>query len=143
MSVFLLRHGESTANSGEDDCIDAGLSAKGVEQARAVVGRFDLAVVSPLRRAQQTLELSAIQANLQIVESLCRERVIHHRDTLVGEAFRAETDEEFWKRVELFRAKISAWSEANDTILVVGHSYFFAAAFNAWGLANCELRQAS
>jgi broad specificity phosphatase PhoE len=141
VNLFLIRHGESTANSGEDDCVDAGLSARGIEQARELAGQFGLAVLSPLRRARQTWELSSMQADYVVIEPACRERVVHPRDALPGELFRAETDDEFWQRVASFKAQLEAWSATYGSIVIIGHSYFFAAAFNAWGMANCELRR--
>lgn len=140
-TIHLLRHGESTANSGEDDVIDAPLSVRGLEQARALHGHYDLAVISPLRRTIQTWGWSSIYASRAVIDPLCRERVIAERDARIGEAFEKETDEAFWQRVHLFKDRLQAWSEVTSSIIVISHAYFLAGAFDAWGMSNGELRE--
>ena len=78
--IWLIRHGESRAQSGEDrDVRDPELSEKGRDQAVRLKGalagvRFDRALVSPLRRAWQTFELSGIDA----AEAQYDSRLVEH-----------------------------------------------------------------
>lgn len=65
LNLWLVRHGESKAQTGEQFSFDPDLSAAGRRQARRLRGplskvRFDRIYVSPLRRARQTLELSGL-----------------------------------------------------------------------------------
>ncbi len=64
MELYTLRHAESTAQTGEGEWLDPDLSAFGERQAAAAAGffsdkAFDLALVSPLRRARRTFELAS------------------------------------------------------------------------------------
>lgn len=59
MSVYLIRHGESTANTGEDfgDPIEIGLTKRGKEQAKHIaqsVGNAKKIITSHFRRSQET-----------------------------------------------------------------------------------------
>lgn len=63
MELHAIRHAESTGQTGEGDWLDPDLSAFGERQARAAADYFsdrtyDLALVSPLRRARRTFELA-------------------------------------------------------------------------------------
>jgi broad specificity phosphatase PhoE len=63
-TLFLIRHGQSTANRDYDESIhyqDAGLTEQGIAQAKALQKeleelQLDLVVVSPLTRALQTCQ---------------------------------------------------------------------------------------
>jgi ribonuclease H / adenosylcobalamin/alpha-ribazole phosphatase len=74
--VYLCRHGESEASAQGRFCgrLDVGLSAVGVEQARALgaaLADASLAAVysSPLRRARETAALVAPACRLEVVET--------------------------------------------------------------------------
>jgi broad specificity phosphatase PhoE len=66
--IWLIRHGESKSQFGEtDDHINPELSDRGRRQAQRLVKRLagfkpDRALISPLRRAWQTYELSGTKA---------------------------------------------------------------------------------
>ena len=68
--IWLVRHAESTCQSGEtDDSVNPELSDRGKQQARHLSfyftdTKFDLALISPLARAWQTFDLSGIQTRL-------------------------------------------------------------------------------
>jgi hypothetical protein len=90
-TVYLLRHGQSTANIGED-CVDPVLTSQGVGQATRLwsslskLGITDV-LVSPMRRAVQTALLSgALQLNCSA--SLCMDAAEvsngHAQNTLLG-----------------------------------------------------------
>lgn len=139
--IWFLRHGQSTANSGENDCVDSPLSAVGKEQANRVVGEFDLVIVSPLCRAQETLKHSCIKFEEIHIEPLCRERIFAERDLLPGESLVIESDECYSNRIRLFKEKVLEFAQTRKKILVVGHSYFFASWREGVGMCNAELRQ--
>ncbi|MFA9405923.1 MAG: histidine phosphatase family protein [Anaerolineales bacterium] len=68
--IWLVRHAESTCQTGEtDDSVNPELSDRGKQQARHLGfyfsdTKFDLALISPLARASQTFALSGIQTKL-------------------------------------------------------------------------------
>jgi broad specificity phosphatase PhoE len=68
MELQAIRHAESTAQTGEGDWLDPDLTAFGERQARDAADyfsdkEFDLALVSPLRRARRTFELASPRAD--------------------------------------------------------------------------------
>lgn len=139
MPILFIRHGESTANSGENDCVDAPLSDKGLVQAQNVKLPFDVkyALVSPLLRARQTFENSVLKDVKMEICHLCRERVFSPRDLLPGEELVIESDEQFWSRVTAFNHKLKELEKEHGSVAVVGHSYFFSAWPQGRGMANC------
>lgn len=143
MSIFFIRHGESTANSGENDCVDASLNEKGIAQAREITIPIsvDHVIVSPLTRAQQTYKYSSLYKIPVEVCKLCRERIFAFRDLLPGEEMKAESDEEFWTRVTKFSNHLKEIQKTKKAIVVFGHSYFFSAWEEARGMANGEMRK--
>ena len=61
--LWLVRHAQSAAQTGEELSVDSNLSALGRKQASRLVDpigriRFDAAFISPLKRARQTFEAS-------------------------------------------------------------------------------------
>ncbi len=65
--LWILRHGESRGNTGEELDMDPPLTARGIRQARAVGRRlsrvaFDGVFLSPLRRVRQTFEALSLRA---------------------------------------------------------------------------------
>ena len=73
--IWLVRHGQSQSQSGEvDDVVDPELSELGRRQARRLVKplqniKSDRILISPLRRAWQTYQLSGIQSGRCIFDS--------------------------------------------------------------------------
>ena len=73
--IWIVRHAESTCQAGEsDDAVNPELSERGKLQARRLKSifstmEFDLALISPLRRAWQTFELSGTQSRLMEFDS--------------------------------------------------------------------------
>ncbi len=64
MELHAIRHAESTAQTGEGDWLDPDLTALGERQARAAADyfsdkKYELALVSPVRRARRTFELAS------------------------------------------------------------------------------------
>ncbi len=72
--VWLIRHGESTAQAHRRHENDPSLSPRGEQQARALAAvlggeSFDEAWISPLRRTRQTFELSGVRAMRRRLDS--------------------------------------------------------------------------
>ena len=71
--IYFLRHGESKAQTEEQFSFDADLSKRGVKQSE-LSGEllkdipFDIAFISPLRRARQTFEVAKLTAASNIFE---------------------------------------------------------------------------
>ena len=65
--IWIVRHAESKAQTGEQTGLDTSLSMKGLGQSRKIGSalseiRFDTVLVSPLRRARETYEASGLSA---------------------------------------------------------------------------------
>ena len=72
--VWLIRHGESRAQTGEEVGLDAALSTRGEAQAARLRSRladvwFDRVLVSPLTRARQTFESAAVRCGSALYDS--------------------------------------------------------------------------
>lgn len=144
-TLYVLRHGESTSNSGENDCTDPSLTFIGKEQSKNIIipPGIDLIIISPLLRTMQTYEYSNIDKSLRKqVLHLCQERVFHQRDILEGQELIIETDEQFFERVEAFKNHLRRLKDKYWSILVVSHAYFLSALSPEFaGMKNCELRR--
>ncbi len=123
--VFLLRHGESTFNAG-NDVTDAPLTCRGEHQAAALSGHYDLVVCSPLTRARQTLEHSNITYDKLIICHEAREHwTVNKCSYIPGEAMVRESEEELIARCNKLRNKLFEYSNSYKKILVVGHGITF------------------
>lgn len=83
MNIYLVRHGESTAQTQEEFGIDTGLSEKGRGQAAALGNildgiYFDEIRLSPLLRASETFEFSGIERSGVIFDSRLVEAMPEH-----------------------------------------------------------------
>ena len=86
MPLWLLRHCESIHNAEGLSGPDCPLSAHGEMQAKGLTGCYDIAVVSPLKRARQTLSLSGIVVKADVIVcDLLREQRLVACDYLPGE----------------------------------------------------------
>jgi len=139
--LYFLRHAESTANSGEKDELDVGLSENGFQQAKLLEGNYDLIICSPLRRAQHTLKESQMQYKYLLTSHLCRERIFGIRDILPGENFYLESDQDFDHRVNEFKKYLENVKLIYEKILVIGHSYHFSVWPEGRAMSNAEFRR--
>jgi len=130
--LHFIRHGESYGNIGKD-MIDSPLTDKGIEQAKLLNGHYDCVVVSPLRRAKETLHYSSITYDDVITNNNFRERIIGMTDRLLLEYEEIETDKQFFDRVNKFHIELELLCEKYDNMLLIGHAYFF----NAWFRRGC------
>lgn len=129
--LFFIRHGESYGNIGQP-VIDSPLTTTGIQQAKLLSGHFDCVIISPLKRAQETLEYSRITYDHLIINPNFRERIIGLTDKL-NENETIETDEQFFSRVNQFHQQLESLCEKYDSIVLIGHAYFF----NTWYRRGC------
>lgn len=124
-SVTFLRHAESAFNA-DTSCSDrnCALTDLGTKQAAALSGSYSLVIMSPLRRAQQTLELSQIRYQCLEVWNECREQCVDVCDWLLDEEPVIETDDQLTTRVDVFLTKIRALPPHAFPTLVVSHCEF-------------------
>jgi len=141
--IYFVRHGESRFNAGFGDEYDCGLTETGIKQASNLFGDVNLVIVSPLKRARQTLQKSTIVFKHLLVSSLCRERRnVSNCDYLEGETKVMETDEQFGQRVLEFRQLLHLLTPFYPRILVVSHGIFIMATTGrTTPIGNCEFFQ--
>ena len=133
MMIYLVRHGESMAQTGEEPGINTGLSEKGREQA-AHLGKvlddiyFDEIRISPLLRARETFEFSGIERSGVIFDSRLVEVMPEHAyDELLPYAYPQYGKSDIYNawniniasRVQSFLDEILKGGA--ETILVIGH----------------------
>jgi broad specificity phosphatase PhoE len=137
--VFFLRHADRDGAPGFDDPIND----TGRARAYGIEWDCDLAIVSPLRRTNQTLEASRIRYRYKIQSGLCRECLDgYSQNYLPGEALRQETAEELNQRVEAFRDFLLSMRKAFSSILVVTHGVFMSRFLKSEsGIGYCEYRR--
>ena len=142
--ILFIRHGESTSNNGENDCVDAPLSDLGIKQSQSInfeKYNIDCVICSPLCRTYSTYQYSSINKNIEFkISELCRERIFAERDIMNGEKLEIETDEQFWIRISKFRDYINILQKKYKTIIIFGHSYFFSVWNGGRNMQNCEIR---
>lgn len=140
MKVTLIRHGQSTYNSGENICLNSPLTKLGIEQSRGITGSYDLIITSNLLRSHQTLEYSNLRYKEMISVPLCRELMRGHLcDYLVGEDLDIyESDKDIKDRVDKFKELLS--SKGDLKILVISHGLFICALTGTKDMIdNCKM----
>lgn len=73
ITVTLVRHAQSTHNAFGDMNRDVPVTPEGAVMSKKIVGDYDIAICSILKRARQTLEYSNITCKEVIYTDLCRE----------------------------------------------------------------------
>lgn len=125
-TLWLIRHGESRHNADHKNReVDPGLSPLGKEQCSKIQGPVPLVIVSPLRRAQETLELSHLKYNRKITSPLFREAIMHGPCCIMpGEVYEMvqESESALVSRVQLALDFIQ--NQTEDRIAIVGHGTF-------------------
>lgn len=122
--LHFARHGESYSNIGKE-MIDSPLTDNGILQAKKLNGHYDCVIVSPLRRARETLHYSSITYDVIFINGNFRERIFGSTDRMLLEHRTSETDDEFNTRVKNFHAELESLCGQYENILLIGHSYFF------------------
>jgi len=127
MLIYLIRHGESKAQTGEALGLDTPLSDSGIAQAEQAGKELqgfqpDRIYVSPLIRAMDTLE------HLHLI---CKEEPV--ADSRIVENS-GEPDDFPEKRAESFINTLNELAEQGTyhTVLVVAHSMFFNTLMNVF-----------
>jgi hypothetical protein len=121
--IILLRHCESTANKYGDNSYDVPLTKEGIKQAKGLSGYYDLVIVSPLKRALETLYNSKIKYGELLISPLCRENMSYRCSLMKGEKY-FETKSDLDKRIFLFKQLLINLSHIYDKILVISHTEF-------------------
>lgn len=140
MTVYLIRHAQSKYNAFGTMRPDIELSEYGKEQAKSLTGNPKLVILSPLKRARQTLEHSNIKYDNLMVSDLCREKcddnIINHFDT---EAPYAETELQIEDRIRKFLDLLEEQRKIHDEIWVITHGIFISYLKPNIGLIyNCQ-----
>ena len=145
--IFLIRHGESLHNADPkryDGIRDPGLSELGKKQAAQLSGTSDLILVSPLKRARETLHLSKIKSNKIYECHFLREWTAH------GPSCWMEGEDEkkiYESEKDLYRRAHQAWKFVKQRpekfITIVAHgglnSAMLALMGKTKGFKNCEI----
>lgn len=109
IEIYLIRHAESWFNRDKSSKIrNCGLTRKGIQQSLNLGNvlkpiEFDILIVSPLLRCQQTFEFSKLNFKTVIVHPLCREQKTDDCDFFCGEAKEFESDEQIELRILAFK----------------------------------------
>lgn len=130
--LYFTRHAESYGNIGKG-IIDSPLTDEGIKQASHLSGHYQCVIVSPLRRAKETLHYSQITYDNLIIDEHFRERIFGVTDQMVLDNKVGEDDKSFYIRVNLFHQQLEHLCTKYDTILLIGHAYFF----NCWYRRGC------
>lgn len=133
--LYLVRHGQSKAQTEEEFSFDANLSDFGIEQSRMLTKafsdvEFDKVFLSPLRRARQTFEHSGLkQENVffdsRLVEELpagCYDQILPYEPTPeYGEPDTADGwNKNIVSRLKEFLHEI--YNGKHSSILIVAHA---------------------
>lgn len=118
MILYIARHGESRGNTGEDNGPDPVLSEKGLAQARLLGERMkkiklDAVFSSPLIRAFETAEATAIHHNLNV--------------NILPDGFEVddgETTEEAYTRAVNIINRLKAQFTEDERIIIFAHGTF-------------------
>jgi len=140
MPIHFLRHAQSEFNAGLSNVKDSPLSPFGKEQSLGVHGKYDLVIVSTLKRAQQTLYCSQIEYTKVIKTDLCRElRGGALCDYLESEEVVLESHQECHDRKQKFIGFLQAYENEYNNILVISHACFISYFIGRGHVGNCEL----
>jgi broad specificity phosphatase PhoE len=145
--IFFIRHGESLHNADPekyDGIRDPGLSEKGKKQASEISGNSDLIIVSPFKRAQETLKTSKMKSSTIVTSILFREWTVYGASCwMEGENEKEihETHGDLHKRAE------KAWDfikqRPETYITIFAHGVFNSVMLQRVGIqkqfSNCEI----
>ena len=121
--VTFIRHGESEYNANPDPkLINCDLTEKGREQCKELKFKFDLLILTPLKRSQRTYIHSNIKAKKIDIVDLFREYKQHPCDFLKGTEIIQETESELIDRVKQAITYLKQLKEKD--IGIISHSNF-------------------
>jgi broad specificity phosphatase PhoE len=101
--ISIVRHMESEFNKTNIDNINCGITEKGKDDAKKLSGHYDLVLVSPLKRCQETLQYSNITYDQKIIVDLLREYKVNRCDFLENEEIIFEIEKEIIMRINEFK----------------------------------------
>jgi broad specificity phosphatase PhoE len=129
-TIYLIRHAESEFNLAHDqglcdDRKDSDLTSTGEDQAKQLGKdlseiQFDLILVSPLKRAQRTYELSNLHGDKYLISNLIREYRTDPCDFLDTEPIVLETQTEIQTRIDQIKDYLQSCS--GQMIALVSHA---------------------
>lgn len=138
--IRLIRHGESFANIGQHR-YDAPLTNQGMEQAKSLIGSYDFAVISPMRRTLETCWYSKINYKDSEINGLCREIITKDSDCLLYENLVLETEIQFAERMGMFENYLYELSKKYNNIVVFTHGHVIKFLTKSpYFVTNCESR---
>jgi broad specificity phosphatase PhoE len=131
-TIYLIRHVESEYNLAQSQGLifnqrDVDLTLRGERQAQELAQKlphlkFDLILVSPLKRAQRTYELSGLKTQSMMTLPLIRECRTDLCDFFEGEEVMLETDAEISDRVTAIKDYLRKLPESIHLIALVTHA---------------------
>ena len=147
--LWLVRHAESKAQTGEQLSIDADLSELGRAQAARLKAplsgvKFDIAFVSPLRRARETFELSGancakgkVRFDSRIVEAMQKDGYLPILPYGKLPSYGSPDIHDAWEtdllaRTRSFYRDLEALPDSCANILVVSHAMALNLLFNVF-----------
>ena len=114
ISITFIRHAQSEFNAIEENkinqtcddteqknLINCGITKTGMDQCSKLDLEFDLLILSPLKRCQQTLEYSNIKYNKLIIMDIFREYKTDICDFMKDEEIIYETEQDIINRVNI------------------------------------------
>ena len=125
MTLYIVRHGESLGNTGEDTGIDPVLSAKGETQASLLAERMakihiDCIIASPLKRAKQTADKTAASKNMPV-----------ETEPMIIEVENGETKKDAYKRAVQAIDGLKNRFTAEERVILFAHGTFNNYLINA------------
>jgi broad specificity phosphatase PhoE len=145
--IFFIRHGESWHNADPvkfDQVRNPGLSDLGKKQASSLSGTSDLVILSPLKRAVETLAFSKIKSDKIVSSLLFREWTAHGASCWLE----GENEKEIWETErDLQKRAMKAWqfvrTRPETFITIVAHGALNTAMLQCVGITkhfeNCEI----
>ncbi|OGV53179.1 MAG: hypothetical protein A2017_04675 [Lentisphaerae bacterium GWF2_44_16] len=139
--IWLVRHAESKAQTGEEQSLDASLSKTGVRQAKRLKKilpeiTFDKIYVSPLKRARQTFEHSGVARKnvffdsrlVEIIPGNAYDEFLPYRDIApYGKADKHNAwKKDHFKRLHDFLSDVHKMKKT-ENILIVSHAMALSA----------------
>lgn len=150
-TITLIRHGQSQFNISIDttnpNLINCPLTEYGIIQSNNLTFEFDLLILSPLKRAQQTFTHSNIKCKNVITNDLFREYKTNICDFLETEEPNYETETQFLNRIRQAKTYIKSLNYKNIGIITHGDFIWYFTShtvdnerFGTW-LHNAEHTQ--
>ena len=135
-NITFIRHAESEFNAYRWTVPNVGLSPNGIRQSILLMGKYDLAICSALKRARQTLDYSNIEYKTVLFTELCRElRDGNPSDFYPLETVVTDTASTNSRRIQSFRRYLCNQTMYYPSIAVVSH-YSFLLALTGFSFEN-------